>query len=83
MERKKIYEAIDSERDYQDSMWGDTQDPDYTSYVPAQFILDIELHLNKAKAHNYKLNKEETMNELRKVAALAVKCGEVHEMNKR
>lgn len=83
MKREEVYKAIDSERDYQDSKWGDVNDPDYVSYEPAQFLIDIELHLARAKQANYNIDKEETLNELRKIAALAVKCGEVHGMNAR
>lgn len=83
MERKEIYKTIDSEREYQDSKWGVVNDPNYVSYEPAQFLIDIEFHLNKAKIANYYIDKEEVMNELRKIAALAVKCGEVHGMTKR
>jgi hypothetical protein len=43
MERKKVYEAINSERDYQDIRWGVTDDPNYVSYEPSQFLIDIEL----------------------------------------
>jgi hypothetical protein len=78
MERNKIYEAINSERDYQDKRWGVTDDPNYVSYEPAQFLIDIEIHLNKAKTHNYNVDKINIMEELRKIGALVVKCGEVH-----
>jgi len=79
-ERKQVYRAIDSERDYQDNRWGVLDDPNYVSYEPSQFLIDIEIHLNKAKAANYNIDKEGVMSELRKIAALAVKCGEVHLM---
>ena len=83
MKRHEIYTAIDSERDYQDLKWGVVDDPNYVSYEPAQFLIDIEIHLNKAKQANYNIDKEGVMNELRKIAALAVKCGEIHGMTKR
>lgn len=83
MDRDKVYSAIDNERDYQDKKWGVTTDPEYVSYVPAQFLIDIELHLAKAKQANYEIDKVAVMDELRKIAALAVKCGEVHGMLKR
>lgn len=83
MKRQEVYEAIDTERDYQDSKWGVTDDPNYVSYEPAQFLIDIEIHLNKAKQANYNIDKEAVMSELRKIGALAVKCGEVHNMPKR
>ena len=83
MKRQEVYEAINSERDYQDKKWGVTDDPNYESYEPSQFLIDIEIHLNKAKQANYNVNKNGVMNELRKIGALAVKCGEVHNMPKR
>ena len=83
MKRQEVYEAINSERDYQDKKWGVTDDPNYESYEPSQFLIDIEIHLNKAKQANYNVDKNGVMNELRKIGALAVKCGEVHNMPKR
>lgn len=83
MKRTEVYKAIDSERDYQDKRWGVTDDPNYVSYEPSQFIIDIEMHLNKAKNANYNIDKEAIMDEMRKIGALAVKCGEVHDMKNR
>lgn len=83
MTRDKVYKAINSERDYQDKRWGKTNDPNYVSYEPAQFLIDIEVHLNKAKMFNYNIDKIGVMEELRKIASLAVKCGEVHGLPER
>lgn len=79
MKRKKIYKAIDSERDYQDLKWNDPKE----SKLPAEFLIDIEIHLNKAKKHNYDIDYDGVMDELRKIAALAVKCGEIYGIDKR
>jgi len=81
MERKEVYRQIDNERDYQDLRWnsnlreGDI--PDEEKPV-AEWINYIEYHLNKAKTANYQLNKESSLAELRKVAALAVRALEIH-----
>ena len=83
MGRDEVYVAIDSERQYQDKRWGIVDDPNYASYEPSQFLIDIEMHLNKAKQANYEIDKSGVMEELRKIAALAVKCGEVHGMSNR
>lgn len=83
MKREDVYKAIDSERDYQDSFWGKVDDPNYVSYHPSQFLIDIEIHLNKAKQANYKIDMKSVMDEIRKIGALAVKCGEVHGIEKR
>jgi hypothetical protein len=83
MKRSDVYRTIDSERDYQDKRWGIVDDPNYQSYEPSQFLIDIEMHLNKAKEHNYNINKEGVLEEMRKIGALCVKCGEVHGMLER
>lgn len=83
MTREDVYKAIDGERDYQDAKFGKLDDPNYVSYFPAQFIIDIEIHLQQAKEANYELSQERTMDQLRKIAALCVKCGEVHGMPER
>lgn len=81
MERKEIYKRIDGERDYQDVMWTprralngvkDEEKP------PAEWITYIEHHLQQAKKNVYYLNDNLVMDELRKVAALAVRCMELH-----
>lgn len=81
--RKKVYEALDGERRYQDIKWGTIDDPKYVSYEPSQFLIDIEIHLTKAKQANYNIDREGVMSELRKIGALVVKCGEVHGMPER
>lgn len=81
MERPEVYKCIDGERNYQDMRWntnlrkGDV--PDEEKPV-AEWINYIEYHLGKAKAENYHLNKEGTLAELRKVAALTVRAMEIH-----
>lgn len=81
MKRQDVYKRIDGERDYQDQRWntnlreGDV--PDEEKPV-AEWLNYIEYHLSKAKNINYHLDKEATLAELRKVAALAVRCLEIH-----
>jgi hypothetical protein len=81
MERREVYKAIDSERDYQDMRWnsslreGDVPDEDKPV---AEWLNYIEYHLSKAKEQNYLLNKNGSLDELRKVAALAVRALEIH-----
>lgn len=82
MERHDVYKNIDNERDYQDWRWNANllrQDdvPDNEKPV-AEWINYIEYHLNKAKNENYQLEKENTLAEIRKIAALAVRCLEIH-----
>jgi uncharacterized protein YgfB (UPF0149 family) len=81
MERREVYRAIDGERDYQDLRWnsslreGDV--PDEEKPV-AEWLNYLEYHLSKAKNENYHLNKDAALDELRKVAALAVRALEIH-----
>ena len=81
MKREDVYKAIDTERDYQDLRWtprraangvADSEKP------PAEWINYMEFHLNEAKRAVYELNEEEALAQVRKVAALAVRCLELH-----
>lgn len=80
MERTEIYKRIDAERKYQDIVGesgqrGDT--PDEEKPV-SEWVNYIEYHLSKAKDKVYHLRKEDALEELRKVAALAVRAMEIH-----
>jgi hypothetical protein len=81
LDRRDVYKRIDSERNYQDFRWntnlreGDV--PDEEKPV-AEWLNYIEFHLLKAKNSNYHWNKEASLAELRKVAALAVRAMEIH-----
>jgi len=81
MERKYVYQCLDTERDYQDLRWSPRREKNDTpdeQKPPAEWINYIEYHLNKAKTEVYLLNDELALAELRKVAALAVRCLELH-----
>jgi hypothetical protein len=80
MERNEIYKRLDSERDYQDMVGksgirGDI--PDEEKPV-AEWVNYIEYHLSKAKDYVYHLQKDHALEEIRKVAALAVRAMEIH-----
>ena len=84
MERKKIYEIIDGERDYQDSRW---KNPEQDTHEPESWIIYIEHYLTKAKVA---LSTQpiptaylEAMDNMRKVVALGVRCMEVHGVPRR
>jgi len=81
MERQEVYKCLDGERDYQDKKWDARNSlngvPDIEKPV-AEWLNYIEFHLEKAKYKNYILDKNEALAELRKVAALAVRCFEIH-----
>jgi hypothetical protein len=72
-ERKKVYEAIDKEREYQNKKWTENHDP---SHSLSDWILFIEQHLNKAKEKVYYQNATQAKKEIRKITALGVACME-------
>lgn len=81
MERKEVYKCLDTERDYQDLRWSPRREKNQTPDAekpPAEWLNYIEYHLNKAKREVYLLNDEFALAEIRKVAALAVRCLELH-----
>lgn len=86
MERYEVYKEIDAERKYQDLLWiprkekNDTPDEEKS---PAEWINYIEYQIAKAKEDVYLLNKEEALAHVRKIAALAVRCLELHGCPKR
>ena len=81
MERTEVYKKLDTERDYQDLRWGERRrvegTPDEEKPV-AEWINYIEYHVSAAKNEVYHLNTEEALAHVRKVAALAVRCLELH-----
>ena len=81
MLRKDVYKCIDKERNYQDLRWSPERTKNGTpdeEKPPAEWINYIEYHLSKAKEMVYYLKDEEALAEIRKVAALAVRCLELH-----
>lgn len=68
MERSEVYKLIDDERDYQN------QNPrhDDSAAHPSDWLIFIEKHLNKAKDRIYNLEPNNTMEQIRIIAALAV-----------
>jgi len=81
MERQEVYRRIDQERDYQDWRWDDGLREDRVldeEKPPAEWLNYIKFQLEQAEVSNYMLDKEETMNHIRKIAGLAVRAMEVH-----
>lgn len=72
-ERSKVYQAIDSERDYQDVKW-----PGHKHEVGA-YITMLDVYVANAK-ESWIENRGDyaALEEIRKVAALAVACMEQH-----
>lgn len=70
----KVFEAIKSERDYQDRLWGPTETKGIHSV--AEFVLFIEDYVAEARSQLSRnaghQADEDALNTLRKVAALCV-----------
>lgn len=76
--RHQVYAAIDREREYQETRWGRD---DARGIHMLEFVVFMEHYLALAKASGTKSSGpnfalHEAMNEIRKVAALAVACME-------
>lgn len=79
IDRNKVYRAIDSERDYQDSRF--TIERTGRSAIDRsldEFILYIQQYAAEAGALTTHENEEEALHFVRKVAALCVGCMEEH-----
>lgn len=86
MKRLKIYQAIDSERNYQDEMTKRNDRPDMIDDLHVgDTLAAIQYNLSQANAVWYKgaAPHTETMQYLRKIAALCVKAGETYGMPER
>lgn len=73
VDRKAVYAAIDTERDYQRKKWGE---PSHSIDEFALYIIEYTAKLQRiAGTTNYEATK---LDAVRKVAALAVACLEQH-----
>lgn len=81
MERTKIYEAINSERDYQDQKWGT---PKEHPHEVGGYITLMRNLLNRAeKAWAESSSNDTALAELRKTVAVGVACFEQHGVSRR
>ena len=81
MERVEVYERINGERDYQEWRWNSDLKEDRVpdeDKSPAEWLNYINQHLSVAETANYYFKKKDVMNEIRKIAALAVRAMEIH-----
>ncbi len=85
-DRQEVYEAIDSEREYQDSLWPDhggalTGNP----LTIGEFVLLLQEYVSQARGEWTIEPKPEinTLNVMRKIAGIAVNCMEQHGAPKR
>lgn len=88
--RQSVFEAINSERNYQINKWGDETEIIHNPKRISAYILWMEHYLQEARrlastTDETKGTKtqEAIMDILRKVVTLGVVCGEVHGMPKR
>ncbi len=81
MKREDVYKLIDGERDYQDSQ---PPRPEGDKITPvANWVLYIRQHLGRAADQIYWLDEEAALQEMRKIAALAVACMEYNDTKAR
>ena len=81
MLREDVYKLIDGERDYQNSKPPRPKTDEETSV--GEWLIYIEHMVNLAKFDVYQLSEAEALEEIRKIAALAVACMENNETNPR
>jgi hypothetical protein len=83
--RKAIYRAIDGERDYQDKMKvGLDGRTDGRQKSVGDYLALLDVYVRKAQdAYAGRPGDEPSLNEIRKVAAIAVQCMEGHGAPKR
>jgi len=76
MDRSKVFDAIDSERAYQDRKWGT---PAEHPHEVGGYLTLMDVHLQRAKAAWAGANTDnEALEALRKVLAIGVACAEQH-----
>lgn len=79
--RQEVYQAIDSERDYQDHVWGKDESTAGGDHTVEDFVVYIDVYLAKVKEATMlpKAKRHlEMMNIMRKITALGVRCMEQH-----
>ncbi len=76
--RTEVYDAIDSERAYQDSRWNGDTTESCGKHTATEFILYMEHYLAKARAlaSTTVEGDPEVLDAVRKVTALGVACME-------
>lgn len=82
MTRAEVFQLIEGERAYQNTLPHHSHLQD--EYTPvAAWIIYLEQHIANAKAQIYKMDEMKALDEVRKVAALAVACMEHNETKPR
>lgn len=85
MERKAVYEAFDSEREYQLRRWGVRQEDGSFQEIPKsieEYVLYMEDYLDEARTQLSRMAEPQArtaaLDTLRKVVTLGIACFEQH-----
>lgn len=84
--RTEVYAAIDTEREYQDHIWPQSEGAELSPpHTVGEDILLLDEYVQRARALWTEEPKPEsdTLNFIRKIAAIAVRCMEQHGAPKR
>lgn len=85
--RKEVYEAIDSERDYQDIRWNAETTTSGGFHSPAEWLVYMQDYLREAFSQASRRADPESrgmvMNTIRKITAMGVVCMEQNGAPKR
>jgi hypothetical protein len=76
MKREDVYKLIDGEREYQNDIW----DADIDSKTVGSHLTLLDTYLRAAKdGYTYTDGNRKALDTIRKIAALAVRCMELHD----
>ena len=81
MNRERVYDAIDSERRFQDERWGTVRE--HPHEVGSWILIMEKLLADAREAWAGSAGDIKALEEIRKVAAVAVACGEQHGLQPR
>lgn len=82
MKREDVYHLIDGERNYQDGRWNEKTTTSKGLHSPTEFLVYMKDYIEEA-LHHLSRNPEQTakpfaLNNIRKIAGMAVSCMEQH-----
>lgn len=81
--REKVYEAINTERYYQDNVWPRGEEPEFSTGEEILLIEEYVLRAREAWTGEKQGEESETLNAIRKIAGIAVRCMEKHGVQQR
>lgn len=84
LHRDFVYKAIDGERDYQDSLGPDRREDSESQHSVGDYLTMLSTYLRKAQDEwTNKPGVTPSLHQVRKLAAICVKCMEQHGAPKR